>query len=258
MGHILELNSLADELLQTIASNQKNRTASGEGQTALQWHKFDDVKRLYSSEEYISPEAVRVAVGTVALHPVLQKANAATLAFYLSTTQEGTGTTLDSLNRNFPHLLGQPITEANFPLVLDLRTHSVIDGWRRNRNSQAFNPNDLITHFFYFTDDAIKEYDGWAEAKRQRIRELDRYYGRGGIDFAGLARSYPWQEFTRRMLSFVWVTIGDASKRGLCNPAIDKAKAWAAQEAAAKQRPPPSTMNPSSGPAVKAKDAVSR
>lgn len=257
MRSISELSSLANELLRTIASQQNRRTASGETRVALQWQKFSAVKQLYSLEEYINPKAVQSVVGTATFHPVLCRANAAILAFFLFTAQEDANMfeDLKSLNRSFPALLGQPITKANFSLVLDLRTHSVIEGWRENRDASPFNPNDFISHFFYITDDAIKEYDGWPEAKRQRIRELGGYYGQDGIDFAGLAQKYPWQGFAEKMLAFLWIAIDDA---GPWEPAIDKAKDKAKARAAEAAVNPPSTMNPRRGPAVKAKDPVSR
>ncbi|KAF8542201.1 hypothetical protein BDD12DRAFT_826146 [Trichophaea hybrida] len=208
---------------------------------------FLAAKNFYGGQEYISPKVIHAVVGSDVLDPVLFKANLAVLTLWLFTVQEGTVhmfEDLKSLDRTFPHTIGEKITQDNFDLALDIRTHALLLCLKLNQDSDRFHPQPFLEHFFFEVNDGeseasytppenpklrpwsgINEYQGWEHYTLKRANEiLEMIKDDKAIDFDSLFEKYSWEDFTARMIEYFKLIRKDPKRQQLVEDAVNKAK----------------------------------
>jgi len=212
---------------------------------------FRSAKKVYGAQEYISPKVVHSVVGTEALDPVLYKANLTVLTLFLFTAQERTEDSmfedLKNLDRTFPRIFGEKLSQDNFGFALDIRTHALLLCLRSNQDSDGFHAETFIEYFFFEANDGeseaspapsesrrlrpwdgVNECQGWENDTAQRAAEILEVVGDckkdKGIDLSSLSEKYPWEDFTDSMVEYVRCIVRNPERQRMFEEAVNKAK----------------------------------
>jgi hypothetical protein len=276
IAEIPELQGSAEKLIRILLDDKRDVAALREDlskSTRLQKslynrrRGFEIPKAHFGIREYISPRVIRSVVGTEAYHPVLYHANLAVMAvFFCSAHRRTAFEELEALDRAFPDLIGESITQENFSLVLDLRTQAFISALMNKHEEDDFDPNALLSEFFFENGargHALRQYrsyagsmnyEGYKADTRSRVNELMRfviqYEGNRGVDLGPLLETYSWDKFAQSMVEYFRKLTRDAGRRESIAAAVEKAQAFDGTIPAEQDdREPPVSEQPAVSPA---------
>ncbi|RPB13000.1 hypothetical protein P167DRAFT_545024 [Morchella conica CCBAS932] len=188
---------------------------------------FAASKMAYGTSDYISVRQVESALGgDESFRPLLHASNLSILADVAYTSQ-GSGESafekLKQIERDFPVQFGDVVRNVNFQAALDLRTQYLVLALVNNQDMDGFNPDMWLKLIFFDGDTAVKRWtemedvDNWETRVLERAMKIrsafaQKPYDDDPLDVAMLMDLFPWDDFVKRISSYIKIRFSELEK----------------------------------------------